>query len=66
MQESNRIRKVVNYTKQKEALEIARFNEKDFTRESPSGTRHCHTGSRCAFAIRWNFSFIISTPLWSD
>ena len=35
MQESNRIRKVVNYTKQKEALEIARFNEKDFTRESP-------------------------------
>lgn len=35
MKESNRIRKVINYTKQKEALKIARFNETDFTRESP-------------------------------
>lgn len=35
MQESKRIRKVINYTKQKEVLKIARFNETDFTRESP-------------------------------
>lgn len=35
MKESKRIRKVLNYTKQKEALKLARFNETDFTRKSP-------------------------------
>ncbi len=35
MQESNRIRKVINYTNQKEALKIARFKETDFIRKSP-------------------------------
>ena len=35
MEESGRIRKVINYTNEKEALEIARNKAKDFTRESP-------------------------------
>lgn len=35
MQESKRIIKVLNYTKQKDALKLARYNETDFTRKSP-------------------------------
>lgn len=35
MAESDRIRKIINYTNKKEALERARYKESDFTRKSP-------------------------------